>query len=139
MPGGGTTDYAVEIYHEAIKKGAYTCFLSKNTSLPMMFMDDAIKATIDIMEAPAESIKIRSSYNLSAISFTPKEIYESIKSHMPDFTIAYQSDFRQAIADSWPSSIDDTAARKDWNWQHSFNLDTMTAEMLKALRKKYND
>jgi nucleoside-diphosphate-sugar epimerase len=139
MPGGGTTDYAVEIYHEAIKKGTYTCFLSENTSLPMMFMDDAIKATVDIMEAPAESLKIRSSYNLSAISFTPKEIYESIKSHIPNFTIAYQPDFRQAIADSWPSSIDDSPARNDWNWQHHFDLDTMTAEMLKELRKKYND
>jgi len=137
MPGGGTTDYAVEIYHEAIKKGNYDCFLSENTSLPMMFMDDGIKATIDLMEAPAKSLTIRSSYNLSAISFTPKEIFESIKTQMPEFSITYNPDFRQAIADSWPSSIDDTVARQDWNWQHSFDLDTMTAEMLAQLKKKY--
>ncbi|WP_430467021.1 NAD-dependent epimerase/dehydratase family protein [Winogradskyella ouciana] len=138
MPGGGTTDYAVEIYHEAIKKGTYECFLSEDTSLPMMFMDDAIKATIDLMEAPGENLTIRSSYNLSAISFTPKEIYESIKAQMPDFEITYKPDFRQAIADSWPSSIDDSVARQDWNWQHSFDLDAMTAEMLRALKKKYH-
>lgn len=138
MPGGGTTDYAVEIYHEAIKKGTYECFLSEDTSLPMMFMDDAIKATIDLMEAPGENLTIRSSYNLSAISFTPKEIYESIKAQMPDFEITYKPDFRQAIADSWPSSIDDSVARQEWNWQHSFNLDAMTAEMLRALKKKYH-
>ncbi|WP_412559691.1 NAD-dependent epimerase/dehydratase family protein [Winogradskyella sp. MIT101101] len=138
MPGGGTTDYAVEIYHEAIKKGTYECFLSEDTSLPMMFMDDAIKATIDLMEAPGENLTIRSSYNLSAISFTPKEIYESIKAQMPDFEITYKPDFRQAIADSWPSSIDDSVARQEWNWQHSFDLDAMTAEMLRALKKKYH-
>ncbi|MTE26142.1 NAD-dependent epimerase/dehydratase family protein [Winogradskyella ouciana] len=138
MPGGGTTDYAVEIYHEAIKKGTYECFLSEDTSLPMMFMDDAIKATIDLMEAPGENLTIRSSYNLSAISFTPKEIYESIKAQMPDFKISYKPDFRQAIADSWPSSIDDSVARQEWNWQHSFDLDAMTAEMLRALKKKYH-
>ncbi|MBO6880033.1 NAD-dependent epimerase/dehydratase family protein [Winogradskyella sp.] len=137
MPGGGTTDYAVEIYHEAIKKGTYECFLSEDTSLPMMFMDDAIKATIDLMEAPGENLTIRSSYNLSAISFTPKEIYESIKAQMPDFEINYKPDFRQAIADSWPSSIDDSVARQEWNWQHSFDLDAMTAKMLRALKKKY--
>lgn len=137
MPGGGTTDYAVEIYHEAIKKGSYECFLSEDTSLPMMFMDDAIKATIDLMEAPAENLSIRSSYNLSAISFTPKEIYESIKAQMPDFKITYKPDFRQAIADSWPSSIDDSVARQDWNWQHSCDLDAMTLEMLSALKEKY--
>ena len=137
MPGGGTTDYAVEIYHEAIKTGKYECFLSENTSLPMMFMDDAIKATIDLMQAPSENLTIRSSYNLSAISFTPKEIYESIKAQLPNFEISYKPDFRQAIADSWPSSINDSVARKDWNWQHSFDLDTMTTEMLKELKKKY--
>ncbi|APY08584.1 NAD-dependent epimerase [Winogradskyella sp. J14-2] len=138
MPGGGTTDYAVEIYHEAIKSSKYECFLSENTSLPMMFMDDAIKATVDLMEAPADNLSIRSSYNLSAISFTPKEIFESIKHHIPDFEITYKPDFRQAIADSWPSSIDDSVARNDWNWQHSFNLDAMTAVMLEELKKKYN-
>ncbi|MCT4629551.1 NAD-dependent epimerase/dehydratase family protein [Winogradskyella sp.] len=137
MPGGGTTDYAVEIYHEAIKTGNYECFLSEDTSLPMMFMDDAIKATIDLMEAPAENLSIRSSYNLSAISFTPKTIFESIKQHIPDFSIAYKPDFRQAIADSWPSSIDDSIARKDWNWKHQFDLDKMTEVMLKELNKKY--
>ncbi|MBL85303.1 MAG: NAD-dependent epimerase [Winogradskyella sp.] len=137
MPGGGTTDYAVEIYHEAIKTGNYNCFLSENTSLPMMFMDDAIKATVDLMEAPADNLTIRSSYNLSAISFTPKEIFESIKRHIPDFKITYSPDFRQAIADSWPSSIDDSIARNDWNWQHSFDLDAMTEVMLKELNKRY--
>ncbi|WP_282042406.1 NAD-dependent epimerase/dehydratase family protein [Winogradskyella flava] len=138
MPGGGTTDYAVEIYHEAIKNESYECFLSEDTSLPMMFMEDAIKATIDLMEAPSEHLSIRSSYNLSAISFTPKEIYDSIKKHMPHFKINYRPDFRQAIADSWPSSIDDSVARNDWNWQHRFDLDAMTSEMLKELKKKYN-
>lgn len=138
MPGGGTTDYAVEIYHEAIKTGKYECFLSENTSLPMMFMDDAIKATIDLMEAPGDNLTIRSSYNLSAITFTPNEIFESIKHHIRDFEISYKPDFRQAIADSWPSSIDDSVARNDWNWQHSFDLDAMTEVMLKELNKKYN-
>lgn len=137
MPGGGTTDYAVEIYHEAIKTGKYECFLSENTSLPMMFMDDAIKATIDLMEAPADHLTIRSSYNLSAISFTPKEISESIKRHIAEFEITYKPDFRQAIADSWPSSIDDSIARQDWNWKHRFDLDTMTEVMLRELKKKY--
>ncbi len=136
MPGGGTTDYAVEIYHEALKKESYECFLSEDTSLPMMFMDDAIKATIDLMQAPPENLSIRSSYNLSAMSFTPKEIYESIKNHITQFKITYKPDFRQAIADSWPASIDDSKARKDWNWNHSFNLDAMTKVMLDELRKK---
>ena len=137
MPGGGTTDYAVEIYHEAIKEGKYESFLSENTNLPMMFMDDAIKATTEIMAAPSENLSIRSSYNLSAISFTPKEIAESIKAEMPEFSISYKPDFRQAIADSWPSSIDDSIARKDWNWSHDFDLKKMTSEMLIQLKKKY--
>jgi len=137
MPGGGTTDYAVEIYHEAIKNGKYESFLSENTNLPMMFMDDAIKATTDIMAAAPENLSIRSSYNLSAISFTPEDIAESIKAEMPDFEITYQPDFRQAIADSWPSSIDDSVARKDWNWSHNFNLEKMTSVMLSELKKKY--
>lgn len=139
MPGGGTTDYAVEIYHEALKNKKYDCFLSENTELPMAFMEDAIKATTDLMQAPAENIKIRSSYNLAAISFTPKQIFESIKKHIPEFTITYNPDFRQAIADSWPSSIDDSVARKDWNWQHDFDLESMTKEMLTNLEKKYAD
>ena len=138
MPGGGTTDYAVEIYHEAIKTGKYDCFLSENTSLPMMFMDDAIKATIDLMQAPAENLSIRSSYNLSAISFTPKDIFESIKHYIPEFEITYNPDFRQAIADSWPSSIDDSIAREDWSWKHRFDLDAMTQVMLNELKKKHH-
>ncbi|WP_225036587.1 NAD-dependent epimerase/dehydratase family protein [Winogradskyella sp. SM1960] len=137
MPGGGTTDYAVEIYHEAIKEGKYEGFLSEDTNLPMMFMDDAIKATTQIMAAPSEDITIRSSYNLAAISFTPKEIAESIKAEMPEFSMTYKPDFRQAIADSWPTSIDDSVARKDWNWSHDFDLKKMTSEMLTQLKKKY--
>lgn len=136
LPGGGTTDYAVEIYHKALKDGAYESFLSENTELPMMFMDDAIDATIKIMDAPADNVSIRSSYNLAAMSFTPKEIAESIKSELKDFTITYKPDFRQQIADSWPKSIDDSYARKDWNWNHNFDLKLMTKEMLTQLSKK---
>ena len=136
LPGGGTTDYAIDIYHKALEEEHYNCFLSENTELPMMFMDDAINATINIMKAPSESIKIRSSYNLSAISFTPKKIAKSIKKHLPNFTIAYEPDFRQTIADSWPKSIDDSEARKDWNWNHKFDLDAITSEMLTNLEKK---
>ena len=137
MPGGGTTDYAVEIYHKAIIDKVYDCFLSEDTKLPMMFMDDAINATINIMQAPSENIKIRSSYNLAAISFTPKEIAATIKSYIPDFEIKYNPDFRQKIADSWPKSIDDTSARVDWNWEHNYNLELMTKEMISQLKKKY--
>jgi len=137
LPGGGTTDYAVEIYHKAITDKKYECFLTENTELPMMFMDDAIKATVDIMSAPDKDVKIRSSYNLSAISFTPKEIAESIKKEIPEFEITYNPDFRQAIADSWPKSIDDSNARNDWNWEHKFSLQDITKEMLKHLGKKY--
>ncbi len=132
-PGGGTTDYAVAIFHEAISKGKYTCFLRKNTTLPMMYMDDAIKATVQIMQADAAQIKIRSSYNLSAMSFTPEEIYEEIKTHYRNFTINYVPDFRQKIADSWPASIDDSAARTDWNWKNDFDLKLMTSEMIVKL------
>ncbi|MGO3706274.1 MAG: NAD-dependent epimerase/dehydratase family protein [Mesonia hippocampi] len=133
-PGGGTTDYAVEIYHKALEEKAYTSFLSKNTALPMMFMDDAIRATISIMEAPAKAIKIRSSYNLGGISFTPEEIAAVIKNEIPEFKIDYAPDFRQEIADSWPSSIDDTEAQNDWNWKHEFDLNTMTKAMLNGLK-----
>jgi len=133
-PGGGTTDYAVDIYHKAITEGKFTSFLSENSGLPMMYMDDAIKATINIMQAPAEQIKIRSSYNLSGMSFTPKEIAAEIKKHYPDFTINYEPDFRQKIADSWPASIDDAAARKDWGWKNDFNLENMTVEMFTQLK-----
>ncbi|WP_431133307.1 NAD-dependent epimerase/dehydratase family protein [Psychroserpens mesophilus] len=137
MPGGGTTDYAVEIYHKAITHKTYECFLSEDTQLPMMFMNDAIKATLDLMDAPEDCLTIRSSYNLSAVSFTPREIFESIKAHIPDFSISYHPDFRQKIADSWPSSIDDSIARKDWKWNHDFNLELMTKEMIFQLEKKY--
>lgn len=133
-PGGGTTDYAVDIYHKALKDGTYECFLSENTALPMMYMDDAIRATIEIMQAPSGAIKIRSSYNLSGVSFTPAQIAEEIKKRIPGFTITYKPDFRQKIADSWPASIDDSSARKDWNWKHKFDLDSMTDEMLENLR-----
>lgn len=135
LPGGGTTDYAVEIYHEALKNGKYTSFLSENTELPMMFMDDAIRATMSLMEAPAENIKIRSSYNLSALNFTPKTLAESIRKHIPEFEIDYAPDFRQNIADSWPSSIDDSRAREDWGWQHQFDLDQMTTAMLEGIKE----
>lgn len=135
-PGGGTTDYAVDIYYKALEVGNFECFLSENTGLPMMYMNDAIRATIQIMQAPKEQIKIRSSYNLSAISFTPKEIAAEIKKHIPEFSITYNPDFRQKIANSWPSSIDDSRAREDWKWQHEFDLGKMTQVMLENLRKK---
>lgn len=132
-PGGGTTDYAVDIFFKAITDKKYECFLNADTYLPMMYMDDAVKATIDLMEAPAEKVKIRSSYNISAMSFSPTEIATEIKKHIPDFSITYQTDFRQAIADSWPKSIDDSAARKDWGWNHKFGLKEMTKEILLKL------
>lgn len=137
LPGGGTTDYAVEIYHEALKNGKYTSFLNEDTELPMMFMDDAIRATISLMDAPADSIKVRSSYNLSALNFTPKTLAQAIQKHIPDFSIGYAPDFRQEIADSWPSSIDDSRAREDWGWKHEFDLDKMTAEMLAGVKEVY--
>ena len=133
LPGGGTTDYAVEIYHKALEKKAYTCFLSKDTILPMMFMDDAIRATMTIMEAESDAIKIRSSYNLAAMSFSPKEIAASIKTHIPEFKISYKPDFRQAIANSWPSSIADAKATEDWNWKPQFDIEKTTKEMLRNL------
>lgn len=137
MPGGGTTDYAVEIYHKAITDGQYESFLSEDTELPMMFMDDAIDATIQLMDAPANDLSIRSSYNLSGMSFTPKDIANEIQKHVKDFIISYQPDFRQQIADSWPKSIDDSFARKDWGWKHNFDLEKMTDEMMGQLEKKY--
>ena len=132
-PGGGTTDYAVDIFHKALSDKKYECFLSSETKMPMMYMDDAIDATIRIMQAPTEQIKIRSSYNLAAMSFTPIEIAAEIQKHIPEFSITYNPDFRQKIADSWPASIDDSEARKDWNWHHEFNLETMTIDMLEHL------
>ena len=134
-PGGGTTDYAVDIFHKAISKKKYDCFLSSETKMPMMYMDDAIAATIQIMQSPKEQIKIRSSYNLAAMSFTPTEIAEEIKKFIPEFTITYHPDFRQKIADSWPASIDDSAAREDWNWSHQFDISSMTKDMLDHLKK----
>lgn len=133
-PGGGTTDYAVEIYHEALQEQRYECFLQKDTYLPMMYMPDAIRATIELMEAPAEKIRTRTSYNISAMSFSPEDIYHSIKRHIPGFTIQYKPDYRQQIADSWPQSIDDRVARADWGWQPEFDLDKMTEDMLRNLR-----
>lgn len=133
MPGGGTTDYAVEIYHKALSEKAYTCFLKEDTELPMMFMEDAIKATLQLMETDAENVKVRSSYNLSAMNFTPSQMAESIQNHIPDFKVSYEPDFRQAIADSWPSSIDDQEARRDWGWKAEFNLEKTTKEMLENL------
>lgn len=137
-PGGGTTDYAVDIYYKAIQDKKYECFLSEETALPMMFMDDAVKATISIMEAPSENIKVRSSYNLGGISFTPKMVTESIQKHIPEFEISYKLDFRQEIADTWPKSIDDTQAQEDWNWKHEFELDKMTETMLTNLTPVLN-
>ena len=135
LPGGGTTDYAVEIYHKALEDKAYTSFLSKETKLPMMFMDDAIRATTSIMESEAENIKERSSYNLAAMSFTPTEIAKSIQQHIPDFKIDFEPDFRQEIADSWPQSIDASVAAKDWGWQPEFDLKKTTEVMLKNLAR----
>lgn len=138
-PGGGTTDYAVEIYHNALLIGKYNSFLNKETKLPMMYMDDAIEATIKIMASNIEDIKIRSSYNLAAMSFTPEEIAEEIKKVVPEFRISYNADFRQNIADSWPRSIDDTRAREDWGWQHHFDLEKMSESMLNSLHTKYEE
>lgn len=135
MPGGGTTDYAVEIYHKALAEGKYSCFLKADTSLPMMFMNDAIRATLQIMDADSEQVKIRSSYNLSAMSFTPTEIAGSIKKQIPNFEISYNPDFRQAIADSWPSSIDDSSAKADWGWKAEFDLERTSETMLENLKK----
>ncbi|MCB0700283.1 MAG: NAD-dependent epimerase/dehydratase family protein [Chitinophagales bacterium] len=135
-PGGGTTDYAVEIYYEALKEQKYTSFLSEDTYLPMMYMDDAIRGTIELMEAPAEQIKSRMSYNFAGMSFSPKELTEAIKQHIPEFSISYEPDYRQQIANGWPQSIDDTAARSDWGWKHEFDIEKMTDEMLKNLAVK---
>jgi nucleoside-diphosphate-sugar epimerase len=133
--GGGTTDYAVDIYFKAVENKMFTCFLKPDTYLPMMYMEDAIKATLQLMEAPANQIKVRSGYNLSAMSFCPENIYASIKNHIPDFKIQYDPDYRQAIADSWPNSIDDSGARNDWGWKPEFGLDNMTEVILAKLRR----
>jgi len=138
LPGGGTTDYAVDIYHRALKHKQYRCFLKEGTVLPMMYMDDAIRATIAIMDADPDQIKIRSSYNLAAVSYAPEDVTASIERHMADFKIIYEPDFRQAIADTWPQSIDDSEARKDWGWKHEFGLDMITDVMLENLKPQYS-
>ncbi|MFT4838954.1 MAG: nucleoside-diphosphate-sugar epimerase [Nonlabens sp.] len=134
LPGGGTTDYAIDIFHKAVAGENYNCFLSEDTELPMMYMEDAVRATVEIMRAPSEEIIERSSYNLSGMSFTPQDIANEINKHVPNFSISYEPDFRQQIADSWPSSIDDAPARKDWNWKHEYGLDQMVTEMLSHLK-----
>ena len=137
-PGGGTTDYAVDIFHQSIKTAKYESFLSENTKLPMMYMADAIRASIQLMEAPFQQVKIRSSYNLAGISFTPKDIGKEISKHIPNFEISYNSDFRQKIADSWPCSINDDHAINDWGWQLKYDLKRITNDMMLNLKKKYN-
>lgn len=137
LPGGGTTDYAVDIFHKALTEGTYECFLSEDTELPMMYMDDAIDATIQLMQTDKENINIRSSYNLASMSFTPKILAANIKKYLPEFTITYKPDFRQQIADTWPKSIDDSYAKDDWGWSSKFDIDSMTKDMLNQLKKKY--
>jgi nucleoside-diphosphate-sugar epimerase len=136
-PGGGTTDYAIDIYHKAITEDKFTSFLAENSALPMMYMEDAIKATISIMQTDTSKVKIRSSYNLSAMSFTPAEIAQEIKKHFPNFSINYAPDFRQKIADSWPASIDDSFARQDWGWNNDYNITSMTIEMIDKLKQHF--
>jgi nucleoside-diphosphate-sugar epimerase len=133
-PGGGTTDYAVEIFHKSLEEKKYQCFLKESTYLPMMYMPDAIRATIELMQAPADKISVRTSYNVAAMSFSPKEIADEIKKHIPGFSISYKSDYRQAIAESWPQSIDDSVARSDWGWKEEFDLPAMTKDMLENLK-----
>jgi nucleoside-diphosphate-sugar epimerase len=138
MPGGGTTDYAVDIYHSAVKKETFNCFLKADTKLPMIFMEDAIRATIELMQSPKENIKTRTSYNLGSMSLSPVQIYEAIKTKYPSFEIEYNPDFRQGIADNWPNSIDDKEARSDWGWEPKFDLKSMTSIMLEKLEDRYN-
>lgn len=133
-PGGGTTDYAIDIFFEAVKSGKYTCFLKEDAGLPMMFMDDAIRATISLMEAPAKNLNTHASYNLAGISFTPKKLAEAIKKEIPNFSITYKPDFRQEIAETWPTSIDDSQAQKDWNWQSEYDLEKLVKVMLKGVK-----
>jgi nucleoside-diphosphate-sugar epimerase len=137
-PGGGTTDYAVAIYYDAIEKGSYDCFVKEDTILPMMYMDDAVEATLKLMEAEKEKIKVRTAYNLTAVSFSAKELAESVSKYLPDFKCTFTPDGRQKIADSWPKTIDDTSARNDWGWQHKFDLDKISKDMIKNLKDKLN-
>lgn len=136
LPGGGTTDYAVEIFYEAIKNNHYNCFLSENTKLPMMYMEDCVNATLSLMDAPVENLKHHADFNVAAISFTPKELSEAIKKHIPTFTISYNPDYRQKIADSWPQVIDDSSARTEWGWKHKYDLEMMTSTMIDNLKIK---
>ena len=138
LPGGGTTDYAVDIYHKAVNNEDFECFLKASTMLPMIFIDDAIRATLELMDAPSKNISIRTSYNLAGMSFTPSELYNSIRKTYPDFKISYNPDFRQEIADSWPKSIDDNTARKDWGWIPNYDLDSMTNIMIQKLKAQYH-
>jgi nucleoside-diphosphate-sugar epimerase len=135
-PGGGTTDYSVEIFHEAIEENHYTCFLKEDTYLPMMYMPDAIRATIELMESPVEKISVHTSYNISGMSFSPKEIAAEIKKHLPGFSINYEPDYRQPIAESWPQSIDDSIAQNDWGWKPKYDLAAMTKDMIENLQKQ---
>lgn len=135
-PGGGTTDYAVDIFHKAVQGEVFECFLDKHTRLPMMYMPDAIKATIGIMDAPSESLKIRAGYNIAAFSFTPEDLAMTIRKFKPEFKVVYKPDFRQAIANGWPSSVDDSAARSDWGWKNDYSLEQMTEDMLKHLTER---
>jgi len=137
LPGGGTTDYAVEIFYQAIENGHYTCFLREDTVLPMMYMPDCIKATMDLMEADLDQLKHHADFNLAAFSFSPAELVAEIQKHIPTFTCDYKPDFRQAIADSWPQSIDDSAAREEWGWEPGYDLAAMTTDMLKKLSQRH--
>ena len=136
LPGGGTTDYAVDIFYEALRKCSYECFLSENSTLPMMYMEDAIRATVSIMEAPKEQIKIRTSYNLAGFSFSPADLAVAIKKHIPDFEISYKPDFRNDIAATWPASIDDSRARQDWGWKPNFTIEGLVEIMLRELKTR---
>ncbi len=138
-PGGGTTDYAVDIFHKAVKGESYSCFLKEDTGLPMMYMPDAVRATLEIMEAPEDAITVRTSYNIAAMSFTPAQLTEAIRKHVPGFIVEYKPDFRQKIAESWAQSVDDQLARTDWNWNEEYDLNKMTADMLHNLKLQYVD
>jgi nucleoside-diphosphate-sugar epimerase len=137
LPGGGTTDYSVEIFYEALKKKKYTCFLREDTTLPMMYMPDCLKGTLDVMDADFAKLKHHCDYNLAAVSFSAGQLAAEIKKHIKDFKVDYKPDFRQAIADSWPQSIDDTAARKEWGWKPKYDLASMTTDMLEKLGERH--